>query len=212
MLKERLDKEQSQIDFMAIQIQYALQQKTSEKRPLEIRNVSVGVHEVDLNPFKCHKKVKYNGPTGAQLIVEDRPDVQAVIAEQQVDGASKSNSDGQDMQTVLVAHEHVEVVQRTRSDKPNPAGFMGLQQVPKQKKKIVKTNMAYTLREDKIIIEHVRKNGLENLGGKETWIKLQDSGVLPGRSFWSIRNRYLRYLKKQNEMYVWLDIIGRIVD
>jgi len=47
------DKQQRQIDFMAIQIQYALQKKTSEKSQLEIRKI----HEVNLNPFKCHKKV-----------------------------------------------------------------------------------------------------------------------------------------------------------
>jgi len=190
MLKERLDKQQRQIDFMAIQMQYALQQKI-EKSPLEIRNVNVGVHEVDLNPFICHKKVKHNNPA---VIVEDRPDVQAGITQKHVDGTSEESNNEPNVENTM-EHEHVEIVQRTRSDKPNPAGFMGLKQVPK-KKKIVKTNMAYTLREDKIIIDHVRKNGTENLSGKQTWIKLQDSGVLPGRSFWSIRNRYLRYLKK----------------
>lgn len=66
---------------------------------------------------------------------------------------------------------------------------------PPKVAKIFSTNAPYTAKEDRLILEFASKNVAE-VGGKRVWKVLQESGVIPNRTFESLRTRYHRYLKK----------------
>lgn len=70
----------------------------------------------------------------------------------------------------------------------------GFKQFPKEVVKADTSRQPYSPREDREILKWASNN--PRVGGKETWKDLVASGLLPGRTFESLRNRYHRSLKK----------------
>lgn len=67
---------------------------------------------------------------------------------------------------------------------------------PPKMAKIVSTSIPYTAKEDNLILKFASKN-LDTVGGKTVWKVLHDGGVIPNRTYESLRSSYLRHLKKQ---------------
>ncbi|CAH1731314.1 unnamed protein product [Aphis gossypii] len=63
---------------------------------------------------------------------------------------------------------------------------------PPKVAKILSTNAPYTAKEDRLILEFASKN-LTEVGGKKVRKVLQDSGVIPNRTYESLRTRYHRW-------------------
>lgn len=77
-----------------------------------------------------------------------------------------------------------------------PTPLMGLVQTTSRA--IVPTNKPYTKQEDCILVEFVKNNIKHE--GKAIWKNLESTGLLPGRTHDSLRNRYLLHIRRKLHM------------
>lgn len=173
-MREQSEKQQHQIEMMMLMYDYASIRK--EDPPVNIKQTAVlklvaDVHPMPINPFKKLRPAEDLPVPNVQVEekIEEVPKLSPVV-EAPVSEASKD----------------VPFSSQSRL-------MLGLSQPKVVKNIIIKNKSPYTKKEDALLIEYAKKN--HDLGGKKVWKILEAKGTIPGRSFESLRNRYLRHLR-----------------